>query len=51
MIAVARVGAVLTLAGVLGYAAGVAVPYPGRSFSLTAVMLGATLYAVGRHRR
>jgi hypothetical protein len=51
MTAVARAGAALTIAGVLGYAAGVVAPYPGRSFSLTAVMLGATLYAVGRHGR
>ena len=39
-------GILLTGAGVLGYAAGVVAAYPGRSFSVTAVMLGLTLIAV-----
>jgi hypothetical protein len=38
----------LTVGGVAGYLAGVTVAYPGRAFSLTAVMVGVTLLAVGR---
>lgn len=34
--------------GLAGYVAGVAVAYPGRAFSLTAVMVGLTLVAIGR---
>lgn len=30
-----------------GYGAGVVVPYPGRAFSITLFMLGATLAVVG----
>lgn len=41
-------GALVTLAGAAGYAAGVVRAYPGRAFSLTAVMLGITLLAMGR---
>lgn len=41
-------GAVALLAGAAGYAVGVFVPYPGRSFSVTAVMVGLALVAVGR---
>lgn len=41
----ALAGWVLSLAGLLAYVAGVAVPYPGRAFSLTAVMAGITLVA------
>jgi hypothetical protein len=41
-------GAVLTLVGVAGYVAGVAVPYPGRAFSITAVMVGLTVLSIGR---
>jgi hypothetical protein len=41
-------GLVVTVGGVVAYLAGLAVPYPGRAFSLTAVMLGVTLLAVGR---
>ncbi|WP_251328654.1 hypothetical protein [Haloplanus pelagicus] len=44
-------GAALSVAGIGGYLAGVAVAYPGRAFSLTAVMVGITLVAVGDHRR
>lgn len=44
-------GAGLSLVGVGGYAVGVLVAYPGRSFSLTAVMVGITLAAIGDHRR
>ncbi|MFC6975941.1 hypothetical protein ACFQL1_16585 [Halomicroarcula sp. GCM10025709] len=41
-------GAILTLVGVAGYVVGVAVPYPGRAFSLTAVMVGLSVLSVGR---
>lgn len=40
-------GGVCTVAGVVGYAVGVVVAYPGRSFSLTALMVGITLLAIG----
>lgn len=40
-------GVVLTAVGLVGYVAGILVPYPGRAFSLTALMLGLTLVAVG----
>jgi hypothetical protein len=40
-------GAVLAAGGTCGYAAGVVVAYPGRAFSLTAVMVGITLAALG----
>lgn len=40
-------GAVLTVGGVAGYAAGVAVAYEGRAFAVTAVMVGITLLAIG----
>ncbi|MFC6864480.1 MULTISPECIES: hypothetical protein [Haloarcula] len=41
-------GALLTAVGLGGYAVGVLVPYSGRAFSLTALMLGLTLLTVGR---
>jgi hypothetical protein len=41
-------GVALTVGGVTGYAVGTATPYPGRSFSVTAVMVGLTLLVVGR---
>ncbi|MFC6757592.1 MULTISPECIES: hypothetical protein [Haloarcula] len=41
-------GLALTVGGVVGYIAGTTVAYPGRAFSLTAVMTGVTLLAVGR---
>ncbi|WP_191965857.1 MULTISPECIES: hypothetical protein [Haloferax] len=42
-------GVVVTVFGVAGYVAGTLVVYPGRAFSLTAVMAGITLWAVGGH--
>ena len=42
------VGIVLTAAGVAGYLVGLAVAYPGRAFSVTGVMVGVTLVAIGR---
>lgn len=44
------VGAVLSVAGLCGYLVGVLVAYPGRAFSLTAIMVGITLAAIGDHR-
>ncbi|MDS0282906.1 hypothetical protein [Haloarcula onubensis] len=41
-------GLLLTVGGVVAYLAGIAVAYPGRAFSVTAVMVGLTLLAVGR---
>lgn len=41
-------GAALSVAGLGGYVLGVTVAYPGRSFSVTALMAGITLVAVGR---
>lgn len=41
-------GGVLTLVGVAAYVLGVVVPYPGRAFSVTSVMVGVTLFAIGR---
>lgn len=40
-------GLALTVAGVAGYAAGTQVSYPGRALSVTAVMVGITLLAIG----
>lgn len=40
-------GIVLTAVGVAGYLAGTTVEYPGRAFSVTAVMIGVTLLAIG----
>jgi hypothetical protein len=39
-------GAAATVAGVAGYVAGVYVAYPGRAFSITAVVVGVTLLSV-----
>ncbi len=44
------VGAGLTGVGVCGYALETIVAYPGRAFSLTAVMIGITLVAIGGRR-
>lgn len=44
-------GGLLTVLGVAGYALGLVAPYPGRAFSLTAVMVGVTLAATGRPAR
>jgi len=41
-------GIALSVAGLAAYAAGVWVPYPGRAFSVTAVMVGVGLVALGR---
>jgi hypothetical protein len=39
-------GTALTVLGVVGYGLGVVAPYPGRSFSMTGLMVGLTLLAV-----
>ncbi|WP_199723014.1 hypothetical protein [Halobellus sp. Atlit-38R] len=41
------IGIALTALALVGYAVGVAAPYPGRSATLVGVMVGVTLYAVG----
>lgn len=40
-------GVVCTVGGLAGYVAGTVAPYPGRSFSITALMVGITLLAIG----
>lgn len=42
------VGVALLLAGFGGYILGVAIAYPGRSFSVTAIMVGIALIAMNR---
>jgi hypothetical protein len=41
-------GLVLSVVGLAAYVAGLWVAYPARSFSVTAVMVGLTLAAIGR---
>ena len=43
---VGRVGWSLVAVGVAGYGVGLSAAYPGRAFSVTAVMVGVTLVAV-----
>lgn len=38
----------LSLVGLIGYVIGIYVAYPGRAFSITAVMIGIALVAIGR---
>lgn len=40
-------GILATVLALLGYVAGVLVPYPGRAFSLALGMVGITLVAIG----
>ncbi|WP_202594633.1 hypothetical protein [Halolamina sediminis] len=40
-------GGGLLVAGLLSYGVGLYVPYPGRAFSLTAVMVGIVLVTTG----
>ena len=44
-------GLVLTGLGLTGYAVGVVTPYTGRAFSVTGIMVGVTLLAIGNARR
>lgn len=41
------IGAASVGMGLIGYAVGTAVPYPGRAFSLTLTMVGITLLVIG----
>lgn len=41
-------GIVLSVIGLGGYIVGLGTPYPGRAFSVTALMVGITLVAIGR---
>lgn len=41
-------GGVLTALGLAGYGVGTVVAYPGRAFSLAALMVGITMVLVGR---
>lgn len=43
-------GVTLTLLAVAGYVVGVETAYPGRGFSLTAVMVGITLAIISRRK-
>ena len=38
----------LFLVGLIGYVTGIYVAYPGRAFSITAVIVGIALVAIGR---
>jgi hypothetical protein len=40
-------GIALSALGLVGYLAGVVAAYPGRAFSITGVMVGITLFAMG----
>ncbi|MGM0716659.1 MAG: hypothetical protein ACQET5_05660 [Halobacteriota archaeon] len=42
------VGIGLSVAGLLGYVAGIFIQYPGRAFSVTALMVGIALVATTR---
>jgi hypothetical protein len=46
MDSLAAIGPLLVVVGVAGYVAGIASPYPGRSFALTALMVGVALLVV-----
>jgi hypothetical protein len=41
------VGVVTSLAALVGYVVGVYAPYPGRGLTVTGLMVGLTLWAVG----
>ncbi|MFC6825347.1 hypothetical protein [Halopelagius fulvigenes] len=41
-------GIALTVLGVVGYVLGTVEAYPGRSASVIGVMVGVTLYSIGR---
>lgn len=44
-------GLVLTVVGLVGYGAGILTSYPGRAFSVVAVMVGITLLSIGNAMR
>lgn len=41
-------GMLLTGVGLVGYLTGIWIAFPGRAFSVTAVMVGLTMLAIGR---
>ncbi|MHB9287213.1 hypothetical protein ACKVMT_09250 [Halobacteriales archaeon Cl-PHB] len=47
MTRVRAAGTVLTVLALVGYAAGIYVPYAGRALTVTAVMVGLTLVGIG----
>lgn len=47
MQAVAALGAACTTLALVGYVIALVAPYPGRAFTLTGLMVGITLFAVG----
>lgn len=47
---VALAGAACTLLALVGYGVGLLAPYPGRAFTLTGMMVGVALVAVGLAR-
>jgi hypothetical protein len=47
MTRVRTAGIATTVLGIVAYAVGALAAYPGRAFSMTAVMVGITLWAVG----
>ncbi|MGB9985790.1 hypothetical protein [Salarchaeum japonicum] len=51
MDSVRTAGSLLTALSLLAYVVGVLQPYPGRALSITGVMVGVTLAAVGRPTR
>lgn len=44
----AALGGVCTLLSLVGYAAGIAEPYPGRELTIVGLMLGISLFLVER---
>ncbi len=44
-------GIVFTVFGLVGYLIGIVAAYPGRAFSITGVMVGITLVAIGNATR
>ncbi|WP_410764458.1 hypothetical protein [Haloferax sp. DFSO60] len=47
MTSVRTAGILVTVLSVGGYVLGITVAYPGRAFTVTALMIGLTLWAVG----
>ncbi len=43
-------GLVLTVIGLVGYVAGIQFQYPGRAFSITAMILGITLLSMPKYQ-
>jgi uncharacterized membrane protein AbrB (regulator of aidB expression) len=44
------VGGGLLVVGLVGYVVGIYIPYPGRAFSLTAIMVGISVAAIAQSR-